>query len=540
MESKRLEIRISLPQPALIDKTINAITKWKARRTSLRRSKSLSPHTSPEHTTSRESPDTLLRPALEYNAARLPTEIFEQVLAAVGNDISLHPPQLDRLKFPSHFLSYFQFVDFNVRARNQTLRNCRLVSTTWNEIASKYLNTYLVIRNESWKDHLIWRNEGCRRQVRHVWIIPPPVYDERIPNPWQGLFAMIFTGFPNLETLYASFPGCYDTFYSEQFLRLHVPPNLRILGLDGPVLRGAANPIRGELQFHVLKLFPKLETLIEVGSSSDDILILNGFIHNVTCSSIKMMFFPPTLTLPFFSRMQSLSLTGGHLVQDESIVNLAALCPSIRHLRICGFDRSFTMRGPSPSPLVLSTPLTTGLERLLEKVGSGLESLQLAIRQSEQLWGHGTHHLCHILARTCSHLKSLSIGEEDSYNRPIRSTSCCRDLFDLAKWENLVDCHLCVYPGRGGCLDQSDGSLSALVESARAVALRNSNGLGTIIRIKGMSPYVRCVSFVGLDVGFVCPGSFVFGGCAEWGLRVVDYMASGGTIWVSTADTMTI
>jgi hypothetical protein len=48
-----------------------------------------------------------------------------------------------------------------------------------------------------------------------------------------------------------------------------------------------------------------------------------------------------------------------------------------------------------------------------------------------------------------------------------------------------VDCHLCVYPGRGGCLDQSDGSLKALVESARAVALRNSRALGTIIRIKG-------------------------------------------------------
>lgn len=51
-----------------------------------------------------------------------------------------------------------------------------------------------------------------------------------------------------------------------------------------------------------------------------------------------------------------------------------------------------------------------------------------------------------------------------------------------------MDCHLCVYPGRGGCLDQGEGSLSGLVESARTVALRNSNGLGTIIRIKGMSP----------------------------------------------------
>jgi len=49
-----------------------------------------------------------------------------------------------------------------------------------------------------------------------------------------------------------------------------------------------------------------------------------------------------------------------------------------------------------------------------------------------------------------------------------------------------VDCHLCVYPGRGGCLDQSEGTLDALVESARAVALRNSHGAGTIIRIKGI------------------------------------------------------
>ena len=137
-----------------------------------------------------------------------------------------------------------------------------------------------------------------------------------------------------------------------------------------------------------------------------------------------------------------------------------------------------------------------GLERLLDKVGPGLESLQLAIRQSEQLWGDGTRHLCHILARTCHNLRYLSIGEEDSYNRPIRSTSCCRDLFDLAKWENLVDCHLCVYPGRGGCLDQSDGSLNALVESARSVALRNSNG--TIIRIKGTCFLVRAPDRSGL------------------------------------------
>lgn len=34
--------------------------------------------------------------------------------------------------------------------------------------------------------------------------------------------------------------------------------------------------------------------------------------------------------------------------------------------------------------------------------------------------------------------------------------------------------------------------------------------------------------------------SGIVGRCfVRWRLRVVDYMASGGTIWVSTADTMT-
>jgi hypothetical protein len=83
------------------------------------------------------------------------------------------------------------------------------------------------------------------------------------------------------------------------------------------------------------------------------------------------------------------------------------------------------------------------------------------------------------------------VGEEDSFAKPLRSTSCCRELFELAAWENLVDCHLCLYPGRGGCLDWSEGSLNALVESARAVAFRNSKGLGTIIRIKGTGGHER-------------------------------------------------
>ena len=339
MASRRVEIRISLPQPALIDKTLHAITKWKARRHSHR-----NPKLNPDNTFDRASPSSTSKPPLYSNASRLPTEIYEQILAAVGYDILLLPHQVNRLKFPEHFREYFKFVDLKVRARNHTLRNCRLVSSVWNDIATKLLNTYLVIRSPSWKDHVIWRNESLRRQVRHVWITPPlMLYDLQPEDRWQGLFAMIFTGFPNLETLYASFPGCYDNFYSEQFLRLHVPPNLRVLGIDGDVLAGSSTSQR-ELQFQVLRLFPKLETLIDVGSSSDDIVILNG--NNITCSSVKMKFAPPIAGVgTYFSRIQSLSLTGGHLLQDESIVALAAMCPPIRSLYVCGFDRSFTMRG---------------------------------------------------------------------------------------------------------------------------------------------------------------------------------------------------
>lgn len=337
MDPKQVEGKVALPQPA-IHKTLHALTKWTRR--SPRRQSRCHPH-HPHH----QLPFHTTPPATD-RASRLPTEIYEQILASVGYDIPLYPHQLDRLKFPEHFRSYFQYVDFHVRARNATLRNCRLVCTVWNDIAERYLNTYLVIRNESWNEHRIWRDEGYRIQVRHVWIMPPAVQDERIPNPWIGLFAKILTGFTNLETIYASFPGCYDTFYSEQFLRLHVPLNLRILGLDGPVLRGPANPSRGNLQYNVLRLFRKLETLIEVGSSSDDILILNGFVHDVTCSTIKLAFHP-ALTDTYFSHIQSISLTGGHLVQDEHIVSLVSLCPPIKSLHICGFDRSFTMRGPA-------------------------------------------------------------------------------------------------------------------------------------------------------------------------------------------------
>src|SRR5262249_54351796 len=150
---RHVEIRISLPQAAIIDKTINTLSKWKqARGRILRLSKSrrLSSPNSTESCST--SPPAKEAATVVPNSSSLPVEIYEQILATVGYDIALLPPQLDRLKLPSHFLSYFQFVDFHVRARNQTLRNCRLVCTAWNEIASKYLNTYLVIRNTAWKD----------------------------------------------------------------------------------------------------------------------------------------------------------------------------------------------------------------------------------------------------------------------------------------------------------------------------------------------------------------------------------------------------
>jgi hypothetical protein len=106
MASRRVEIRISLPQPALIDKTLNAITKWKARRHSHRNSK-----LNPGNTFDRSSPSSTSKPPLYSNASRLPTEIYEQILAAVGYDILLLPHQVNRLKFPEHFREYFKLVD---------------------------------------------------------------------------------------------------------------------------------------------------------------------------------------------------------------------------------------------------------------------------------------------------------------------------------------------------------------------------------------------------------------------------------------------
>jgi hypothetical protein len=465
-DPKRAENRNLPPQSAIVDKTLTAFNRWKPWRLSQRVQKSPEPEPPQEN-----------QPPPPPKPSRLPTELYEQILASVGHDIPLLPPQLDRQRSPYHFRSYFQSVDLKVRARNRTLRNCRLVSSAWNEIASKHLNTYLVLRSYNWRDHVVWKNEIYRLQVKHVWILDTSPSGPMWPPPWNGLLSFVFTGFLNLETLYASIPGCYESFYTEHILRLHVPQSLRILCLESPIPRGPVNPIRGALQLSVLRLFPNLETVIELGRSSDNIVIVNGLIPDSICSTIEMTF-SCSISTAYFSQLRSLSLTGGHIVQDDHISSLASLCPSVRSLSIRNFDRSFTMRG-----ITLIFILTVGLELLLEKTGPHLESLQLAIRQSDQLWGDGTLHLCHILARTCNHLKYLSIGEEDSFNRPIRSTSCCQDLFDLAKWENLTDCYLCVYPGRGGCLDQSGGSLNSLVQSARAVALRNS--LGTIIRIKG-------------------------------------------------------
>ena len=138
-------------------------------------------------------------------------------------------------------------------------------------------------------------------------------------------------------------------FYAgDSFLRLHLPPNLRILGVDGAIIRGIASEVVAGNQLSVLKLFPKLDTFIEVGGGSrDDIIIINGHVHNDASSSIKMTFSPlfSGLELPFFSHLQCLSLTGGHFVADQSIGNFVSLCPTVRTLHVCGFDRSFTMRG---------------------------------------------------------------------------------------------------------------------------------------------------------------------------------------------------
>ena len=332
---------MSLSQPAIIDKTIHALTKWKGRRHRDSKSFVLRPIDNHELHSRRTK-------GLIANPSRLPNEIYEQILASVGYDIPLIPNHIDRLKYPEHFHKYFQLVDLKVRARNQTLRNCRLVSSVWNEIASKILNAYLVIHAESWKCHRIWRNEDFRKQVRHVWIMPSNPWrrmDVR-QNPYRGLFARIFAGFPNLETLYASFKDCHLNFFNEQLSRLHVPPNLRILGLDGPSLDGPEIASMEDLQLAILRKFQRLENFIEVGSSRNDFIIVNGDVHDVACSSIKVNF-SSTVTIPYFTRLQSLSLTGGYLVQDQSIVPLMSLCPPIRCLRVCGLDCRFTMRGSS-------------------------------------------------------------------------------------------------------------------------------------------------------------------------------------------------
>jgi hypothetical protein len=109
--------------------------------------------------------------------------------------------------------------------------------------------------------------------------------------------------------------------------------------LDGPEIASME-----DLQFVILRKFPSLENLIEVGSSRNDFIIVNGDIHDVGCSSIKVNFSMP-LPTSYFTRLQSLSLTGGYLVQDQTIVSLVSLCPPIRSLRVCGLDCRFTMRG---------------------------------------------------------------------------------------------------------------------------------------------------------------------------------------------------
>jgi hypothetical protein len=480
MTSKEDPLAYSPPAFCLIGMTKSVLTKLKANRNVDRLSGCSTEASSCSINRSESESLATVLP----DQGRLPPEIYEQIFSHIGIDIPLLPPKFDGIHTLNHYYSYFELVDDQIRTRNSTLASCRLVSSTWKKLATSQLNRYLIFRNNKWKDHNIWRYEAFRRQVRHVWITPQAVNEDIFYNPSHGIFALILTGFPNLETLHASFPGCYEAFYCAQFLRLHVPRSLKILGINGPVSGSFLNPshIRAELQINILRLFPNLETFFEVEGTPHLVELAERVVLSFIGCSIKMRF-GRGIEPAYFSQLQTLSLTGGHILQDGNIMSFIELCPPIKQLRIRGFDSGFTMNGMDFS-IKLSN---VGLERLLDKVGTNLDSLHLAIRQSDSLWGDGgPRHLCPILARTCHNVRVLWVGEEDSFAKPLRSTSCCRELFELAAWENLVDCYLCLYPGRGGCLDWSEGSLNALVESARGVAFRNSKGLGTIIRIKGL------------------------------------------------------
>lgn len=325
---------------------MNALTKWKTSRSGDRLSKTSIDYG--DFTTpicdSEPIPTTPL-PSL----GRLPTEIYEQIFNHIGSDIPLLPEGYDGIHTLNQYYSYFESVHEGIQARNRTLANCCLVSSTWNQLSSAQLNRYLIFRNNRWKDHTIWRHETFRRQVRHVWITPQAVNEDIFFNPSHGIFALILTGFPNLESLHASFPGCYEAFYCAQFLRLHVPRNLRILGINGPVSGSFLNPshIRAELQINILRLFPKLETFLEVEGTPHLFELEERVVLAFIGCSIKMKF-APVIEPAYFSHLRTLSLTGGHILQDDKIISFVALCPPIKHLRIRGFDSSFTMNGTAP------------------------------------------------------------------------------------------------------------------------------------------------------------------------------------------------
>jgi hypothetical protein len=326
---------MSLSQTAIIDRTMNVISKWKRRRTGeqpARRSKQGSPATpSPEQT-----------PEPAGSISRLPMELYEQILGEIGYDIPLLPPQLDRLHTIRDFTVYLHSVIAQVHPRNETLRNCRLVCSAWNEIAARNLHTHFILSSVCWQKHPVWHDESLRRRVKHVWVCLSTT------GPLDALFPMILTGFANLETLYASFPGCYDKFYSGQWLKLHVPRKLRILGIEGPGLLNAGQASTADRQLAHLRLFPLLETVIEIGTSVVRLDSSDG----LRSTRIKFSFSPREGEEAYFSRLTALSLSGGHLVHDTRLRCLLALCPPVSTLHLIGLDPGFTIHGPPRSALL--------------------------------------------------------------------------------------------------------------------------------------------------------------------------------------------
>jgi len=343
-DPKRGDIKAATPPTQTLDKTVHAIrnqiAKWNSRRHSRVISKSdISPETLAGQAETQDS-----QPSCSGAISRLPVEIIEEIITSVGYDIPLIPHQLDRLRSPRQFHAYFELVEDKVRDRNKVIRNLRLVSRLWNQLATTHADRYIVIRMGVTNFQELLNSKSDPLQVRHVWILPLALQDGVDPTIFSGLrpIALIFGRFRNLETFYCRSYDCYEMFGSEHIREIGVPPKLRVWGIEGPCLR---DWVHGVLQTKILRLFPQLETLVQVGLCTEG--NWNPMLDN-PCS-ITMVFDRSQNSDVYFSKFQSLSLAGGPLLQDDTIVALANLCPPIRSLCICGFDRNFTMKGP-PRP----------------------------------------------------------------------------------------------------------------------------------------------------------------------------------------------